>query len=110
MAPTLSALVFRGVHEIENRSPVRLMGTEHGHIVLTDAAGFIGGYIVEEALSQGDSVTGVDNFSKYGKVTRSYDNHPHYELVEGDAQDVNLLKQLFFEADRPQNRSGSPDW
>jgi UDP-glucose 4-epimerase len=99
MAPEIYALVFRGVHEIENRSSVRLMGAKGGHIVLTGAAGFIGGYIVEEALSQGYSITGVDNFSKYGKVTRSYDNHAHYELVEGDAQDVDLLKQLFLEAD-----------
>jgi len=99
MDPALSALVFFGVHEIENRSRVRLMRADRGHIVLTGATGFIGGYIVEEALNQGYSVTGVDNFSKYGKVTHSYDNHPHYELVEGDAQDVDLLKQLFFEAD-----------
>ena len=75
------------------------MGTDRGHIVLTGAAGFIGGYIAEEALSQGYSVTGVDNLSKYGPVPRSHDGNPGYEFVEGDARDVDLLKQLFVEAD-----------
>jgi nucleoside-diphosphate-sugar epimerase len=31
-------------------------------IVITGAAGFIGGYLVEEALSQGFKVVGIDNF------------------------------------------------
>ncbi|MEO6116851.1 MAG: NAD-dependent epimerase/dehydratase family protein, partial [Pseudolysinimonas sp.] len=43
------------------------------NVVVTGSAGFIGGYLVEELLRCGYSVTGVDNFSKYGPVTRSYD-------------------------------------
>ncbi len=41
--------------------------------------------------SRGYAVIGVDNFSKYGKVARSYDDHPRYQLVEGDARDTGLL-------------------
>ena len=33
-------------------------------------------------------VVGIDNHSKYGKVAKSYDDHPQYTLVEGDARDV----------------------
>ena len=36
------------------------------HVVITGSAGFIGGYLVQEALSKGYVVTGVDNLSKYG--------------------------------------------
>ena len=63
-------------------------------VVVTGSAGFIGGYLVEELLRQGYAVTGVDNFSKYGKVARSYDDHPGYRLVEGDARDVALMTDL----------------
>ncbi|MGH3304171.1 MAG: GDP-mannose 4,6-dehydratase, partial [Streptosporangiaceae bacterium] len=56
-------------------------------VVVTGSAGFIGGYLVEELLSRGYSVVGVDNFSKYGRVRKSYDDHPRYRLVDGDARD-----------------------
>ena len=39
-------------------------------------------------------MVGVDNFSKYGPVRRSYDTHPRYRLVEGDAKDAELLTEL----------------
>jgi UDP-glucose 4-epimerase len=68
-------------------------------VVVSGSAGFIGGYVVEELLRRGYAVTGVDNFSKYGKVTKSYDDHPRYELVEGDARDVGLMTSLLAEAD-----------
>ena len=29
--------------------------------------------------------SGIDNFSKYGQVAKSYDDHPDYQFVEGDA-------------------------
>ena len=38
------------------------------NVVVTGSAGFIGGYLVEELLRTGYSVTGVDNYSKYGPV------------------------------------------
>lgn len=69
------------------------------NVVVTGSAGFIGGYIVEELLNKGYSVTGVDNFSKYGRITKSYDNHPNYRLVEGDVKDVELMTSLLMDAD-----------
>lgn len=69
------------------------------NVVVTGSAGFIGGYLVEELLRTGYSVTGVDNFSKYGPVTRSYDSDPNYRLVPGDVRDTELMTELLSDAD-----------
>jgi UDP-glucose 4-epimerase len=68
-------------------------------VVVSGSAGFIGGYVVEELLARGYVVTGIDNHSKYGKVARAYDDHPNYQLVEGDARDVDLMTKLLMAAD-----------
>ncbi|MBN1872036.1 MAG: NAD(P)-dependent oxidoreductase [Candidatus Omnitrophica bacterium] len=69
-------------------------------IVMTGAAGFIGGYVVEELLRNGHRVTGIDNYSKYGKVKKSYDSHPNYTFVEGDVKNVDFLKSLIEDCDQ----------
>ncbi|WP_432837170.1 NAD-dependent epimerase/dehydratase family protein [Dactylosporangium sp. CA-092794] len=63
-------------------------------VLVTGSAGFIGGYVVEELLARGYQVVGLDNYSKYGPVTRSYDSHPDYRFVEGDARDADLVSEL----------------
>ena len=63
-------------------------------VLVTGSAGFIGGYVVEELLGRGHEVVGVDNYSKYGPVTKSYDDHPAYTFVEGDVRDVALVERL----------------
>ena len=68
-------------------------------VLVSGSAGFIGGYVVEELLRRGYAVVGLDNFSKYGKVRKSYDSHPDYRLVEGDAQDVELMTRLLADCD-----------
>src|ERR1700691_4273301 len=68
-------------------------------VLVSGSAGFIGGYVVEELLKRGYAVVGLDNFSKYGKVRKSYDEHPHYQLIEGDARDVGLMRSLLTGAD-----------
>ncbi|RZS67916.1 nucleoside-diphosphate-sugar epimerase [Agromyces ramosus] len=68
-------------------------------VVVTGSAGFIGGYIVEELLNQGYEVVGVDNYSKYGPIKKSYDDNPNYRLVVGDVQDVELMTELLSDAD-----------
>jgi nucleoside-diphosphate-sugar epimerase len=61
-------------------------------ILVTGSAGFIGGYVVEELLGRGHEVVGLDNYSKYGRVSRTYDTHPRYTFIEGDARDVDLMR------------------
>ena len=63
-------------------------------VLVTGSQGFIGGYLVEELLGQGHQVVGLDNLSKYGPVAKSYDDHPAFTFVEGDARDVDLLSDL----------------
>ncbi len=65
-----------------------------GKILVTGSAGFIGGYIVEEFLQNDWTVVGIDNYSKYGRVEKSYDNHPNYHFTEGDAKNVGLMTEL----------------
>ncbi len=62
-----------------------------GRVLVTGSSGFIGGYVVEELLRRGYDVVGVDNHSKYGTVSKSYDDHANYRLIEGDARDPGLL-------------------
>jgi nucleoside-diphosphate-sugar epimerase len=69
-------------------------------VLVTGAAGFICGYLVPELLEAGHEVIGVDNFSKYGRVAKSYDDHPRYRFVEGDAKDAALLTELARECDQ----------
>jgi len=63
-------------------------------VLVTGAAGFINGYLIPELLDAGHEVVGLDNFSKYGRVAKSYDGHPRYRFVEGDAKDGVLLREL----------------
>ncbi|MDP1992237.1 MAG: NAD(P)-dependent oxidoreductase [Syntrophales bacterium] len=69
-------------------------------ILVSGSAGFIGGYLVQELLDQGHQVVGMDNYSKYGKVSKSYDDHPNFRFVEGDAKDLPLMKELIADCDQ----------
>ena len=68
-------------------------------ILVTGAKGFIAGYLIEELLAHDWDVVGLDNLSKYGEVSKSYDHHPRYSFVKGDAKDVPLLKDLLKSCD-----------
>ena len=69
-------------------------------ILVTGAAGFINGYLIPQLLEAGHSVVGIDDFSKYGPLTRSYDDHPDYRFIEGDARDEKLLTELAADCDQ----------
>src|SRR5262245_7204648 len=68
-------------------------------ILVSGAAGFISGYLIEELLQAGHEIVGLDNFSKYGRVQKSYDTHPRYTFIQGDAKDIKLLKDLLADCD-----------
>ncbi len=68
-------------------------------ILVTGAAGFIAGYLIEELLAAGHEVVGLDNYSKYGPVERTFDSNPNYRGVTGDAKNVELLKELIADCD-----------
>ena len=63
-------------------------------VLITGSAGFIAGYLVEELLQHGWYVVGIDNYSKYGAVEKSYTDHPRYEFHQGDVKNVGLLTEL----------------
>src|SRR5438270_13487137 len=69
-------------------------------LLVTGAAGFIGGYLVEELLQHGHDIIGLDNFSKYGQVKQASSQHAHYRFVQGDAKDVGLLHDLVRDVDQ----------
>jgi nucleoside-diphosphate-sugar epimerase len=69
-------------------------------ILVTGSAGFIAGYLVEELLKHGHQVVGIDNYSKYGFIEKSYDNHPNYHLVQGDVKDWALMRELIADCDQ----------
>lgn len=68
-------------------------------VLITGSAGFIAGYVVQQLLEAGHEVVGIDNYSKYGVVERSFQNHPRYRFVQADARDAELLKELLADCD-----------
>jgi nucleoside-diphosphate-sugar epimerase len=68
-------------------------------ILVTGAAGFIGGYLVPELLAAGHDVVGIDDGSKYGPVRKTHDDDPRYRLVSGDCKDDGLMRELVADAD-----------
>ena len=68
-------------------------------VLVSGSAGFIGGYVVEELLARGYGVVGIDNYSKYGKVEKSYDSNPDYDFYEDDVRDVQLMTKLLADCD-----------
>ena len=68
-------------------------------ILVTGSAGFIAGYVVEQLLEAGHEVVGLDNFSKYGRLERSFEDHPRHRFLEADAKDAGLLRELLADCD-----------
>lgn len=68
-------------------------------VLVSGGNGFIGSYICQELLDNGYKVFSIDNLSKYGKITRKYDNHPHFQLIEDDVDSLKLFYDYFKNTD-----------
>ena len=69
-------------------------------VLVLGSQGFIGSYICTELLNKGYSVIGVDNFSKYGEVTRTHDKHQNFTLIRTDCSKeefVTIMQNYEFE-------------
>lgn len=64
------------------------------NILFTGSHGFIAGYVINQLLEEGNEIWGIDNFWKYGKISKSYENHPKFHFLEWDAKDTEKLKEI----------------
>ena len=62
------------------------------NVLITGSQGFIGSYICSELLAHGHAIVGVDNFSKYGVVSRPHDRHPRFTLATLDVSQPQFLE------------------
>jgi len=67
------------------------------NILWTGSHGFIAGYAINKLLEEGHSVWGIDNFWKYGKMKKTYDDHPNFHFIEADAKDTEFLKRIMID-------------
>ena len=76
-------------------------------ILITGAAGFIGGHLFETLIKQNNYLIVIDNFNKYyfGKddqfkeITKNYRISKDYELISGDLIDKNIFTKINTEID-----------
>jgi nucleoside-diphosphate-sugar epimerase len=78
----------------------RFTGSKTLKILVTGSAGFISGYLVEELLRGGHTVIGIDNYSKYGRVKKSYDGDPNYHFYQHDIKDAEFIKECAADCDQ----------
>ena len=69
-------------------------------ILVTGGAGFIGSHLTDRLLSDGHSVTALDNFSTGSESNIAHQrSDPRFELVIGSVRDSSLVHELVEKAD-----------
>ena len=68
-------------------------------ILVTGSQGFIGSYLCHELLEQGHTVIGIDNFSKYGKLSRPHDSNSNFTLLYEDITKWDPIPATFKDVD-----------
>ncbi len=63
-------------------------------ILITGSQGFIGSYLCQDLLRHKYEVVGIDNFSKYGWISRPQDCHPNFTLFDHDVIDIEDISSL----------------
>ncbi|MBT4483249.1 MAG: NAD-dependent epimerase/dehydratase family protein [Candidatus Latescibacteria bacterium] len=77
------------------------------NIIVTGAAGFIGSYIAEELLNQGNTVVGVDNINDYYDVNlklwrlENLKKKSKFNFYKVDIENLTALKEVF-QANQPE--------
>ena len=72
-------------------------------ILVTGAAGFIGGHLAERLAQRGDEVVGLDNFNDYydpaikRNTAAILAEYPNFTMIEGDIRDRQAMLDLFEE-------------
>jgi nucleoside-diphosphate-sugar epimerase len=69
-------------------------------ILVTGSSGFIAGYLIEELLNAGHDIVGIDNFSKYGPIKKSYSEHPHFYQLKDVVKNMDAMTDLIADCDQ----------
>lgn len=79
------------------------MKKEKQTVFVTGAAGFIGFFLSERLLNEGNTVVGLDNMNDYYDVTlkkerlKRLQESPQFHFVQGDLADQETVEQVFSE-------------
>lgn len=68
-------------------------------VLVTGSAGFIGWYLVEQLLSLGHEIVGIDNDSNYHAGQKNHVNRFKVRFVKGDVKNRVLMKELLSDCD-----------
>lgn len=79
------------------------MREEKRTVFVTGAAGFIGFFLSERLLNEGNTVVGLDNMNDYYDVAlknerlKRLQRHPQFRFVQGDLADREAVERIFSE-------------